>query len=46
MVKEAGGAIIDFDGNPFTGMKAEPNLIASHPDHQDQLFRIVKDGLQ
>ncbi|OUS76107.1 inositol monophosphatase [Paenibacillus sp. MY03] len=45
MVKEAGGIVIDFDGNPFTGMKEEPYIIACHPDHKQELLRIVKEGL-
>ncbi|SEO93666.1 inositol monophosphatase family protein [Paenibacillus sp. OV219] len=45
MVKEAGGVIVDFDGNSFTGMKDEPYLIACHPDHKDQLLEVVRAGL-
>jgi len=45
MVKEAGGIVIDFDGNPFTGMNEEPFIIACHPDHKDELINIVKEGL-
>ncbi|MCJ8013233.1 inositol monophosphatase [Paenibacillus sp. KQZ6P-2] len=45
MVKEAGGAVIDFDGNPFNGMSTEPYMIACHPDHQQQLLQLVREGL-
>ncbi|WMT39644.1 inositol monophosphatase family protein [Paenibacillus sp. D2_2] len=45
MVKEAGGIVIDFEGNPFTGMKEEPYLIACHPDNKGELLRIVREGL-
>lgn len=45
MVKEAGGIVIDFDGNPFTGMNAEPYIIACHPDHKQALLSIVREGL-
>jgi myo-inositol-1(or 4)-monophosphatase len=45
MVMEAGGCVIDFDGNPFTGMTPEPYLIACHPEHRKQLLAIVHEGL-
>jgi myo-inositol-1(or 4)-monophosphatase len=45
MVKEAGGIVIDFEGNPFTGMKEEPYLIACHTDNKEELLRIVREGL-
>ncbi|WP_270168712.1 inositol monophosphatase family protein [Paenibacillus sp. SYP-B4298] len=45
MVQEAGGVVIDYDGNPFTGMNEEPYLIACHPDHQQELMRIVREAL-
>lgn len=45
MVKEAGGIVIDFEGNPFTGMNKEPYLIACHPDHKQELIKIVREGL-
>ncbi|WP_256762142.1 inositol monophosphatase family protein [Cohnella sp. WQ 127256] len=45
MVKEAGGIVIDFEGNPFTGMNEEPYIIACHPDHKEELINIVKQGL-
>lgn len=45
MVKEAGGIVVDFEGNPFTGMKEEPYLIACHPDHKNDLLKVVRAGL-
>ncbi|MBM7568835.1 inositol monophosphatase family protein [Paenibacillus sacheonensis] len=45
MVREAGGVVIDFEGNPFTGMREEPYIIACHPEHREQLLRIVREGL-
>lgn len=45
MVKEAGGIVIDFDGNPFTGMNEEPYIIACHPNNKNELIKIVKEGL-
>lgn len=46
MVKEAGGIVIDFEGNPFNGMKKEPYIIACHPDHKQDLLDIVREGLR
>ena len=45
MVKEAGGSVIDFQGKPFTGMNNEPYIIACHPEHQERLLRVVREGL-
>lgn len=45
MVKEAGGIVVDFEGNPFVGMNEEPYIIACHPDHKQELLRTVRDGL-
>lgn len=45
MVKEAGGIVVDFEGNPFTGMKEEPYLIACHSDHKNDLLKVVRAGL-
>jgi len=45
MVKEAGGIVVDFDGNDFVGMNAEPYLIACHPDSKDYFLEIVREGL-
>jgi len=46
MVKEAGGIVIDFQGNEFTGMSSEPYLIACHPDHKNHFVQMVKEGLE
>lgn len=45
MVKEAGGIVIDFEGNAFTGMNTEPYLIACHEDHKEKMLTIVREGL-
>lgn len=45
MVKEAGGIVIDFIGNDFTGMNNEPYLIACHPDNKDYFLNLVSEGL-
>ncbi|MEK4130327.1 inositol monophosphatase family protein [Solibacillus sp. FSL W8-0474] len=45
MVKEAGGIVIDFEGNDFTGMSNEPYLIACHPDNKDYFLDMVRKGL-
>ena len=45
MVQEAGGVVIDFEGNPFKGMNEQPYLIACHPDHKEDLLAIVREGL-
>jgi len=45
MVKEAGGIVMDYKGNPFTGMNEEPYLIACHPDHKEYFLNTVNAGL-
>jgi len=45
MVREAGGVVMDFEGNDFHGMDAEPCLIACHPAHRDHFLKVVHDGL-
>jgi myo-inositol-1(or 4)-monophosphatase len=45
MVKEAGGIVIDFAGNPFDEMCEEPYLIACHPDYKDYFLQMVQEGL-
>ncbi|MDB5053373.1 MAG: inositol phosphatase [Bacilli bacterium] len=45
MVKEAGGIVVDFQGNPFIGMSSEPYLIACHPENKDYLLKMVNQGL-
>lgn len=46
MVKEAGGIVIDFDGNPFDRMNDEPYLIACHPEYKDYFLNVVNEGLK
>lgn len=46
MVKEAGGIVFDFTGNPFNGMNSEPYLIACHPEHKDYFLNLVQEGLR
>ncbi len=46
MVKEAGGVVVDFQGNEFNGMSSEPYLIACHPDHKNHFVQMVKEGLE
>jgi myo-inositol-1(or 4)-monophosphatase len=42
MVKEAGGLVMDYNGNPFEGMNSEPYIIACHPNHREVFLDIVK----
>ena len=44
MVKEAGGIVIDFDGNDFAGMNEEPYLIACHPAGREFFMQVVREG--
>jgi myo-inositol-1(or 4)-monophosphatase len=46
MVKEAGGIVIDFEGNPFNEMCEEPYLIACHLEHKDFFLSVVREGLK
>ncbi|WP_078380762.1 inositol monophosphatase family protein [Sutcliffiella halmapala] len=46
MVKEAGGIVIDFQGNDFTGMSNEPYLIACHPDNKEYFLQVINEGLR
>jgi myo-inositol-1(or 4)-monophosphatase len=46
MVKEAGGLIMDFNGNPFEGMNSEPYIIACHPNHREDFLQTVQAGLK
>ncbi|OCS92632.1 inositol monophosphatase family protein [Caryophanon latum] len=46
MVKEAGGIVVDFEGNDFTGMNDEPYLVACHPDHKEYFLEMVNEGLK
>lgn len=45
MVKEAGGVVVDFEGNSFSGMCNEPYLVACHPDNKDYFLQLVQKGL-
>jgi myo-inositol-1(or 4)-monophosphatase len=45
MVKEAGGIVIDYQGNDFNEMCEEPYLIACHPEHKEYFLKSVNDGL-
>ncbi|MBH5316447.1 inositol monophosphatase [Paenibacillus sp. GSMTC-2017] len=45
MAQEAGGAVIDYDGNPFTVASKQPYLIACHPRHKDYFLNMVREGL-
>lgn len=44
MAKEAGAAVVDYQGNPFTVMNPEPYLIACHPDHMEEFLALVSEG--
>ena len=48
MVKEAGGIVVDFEGNEFTRTdpSSAPYFIACHPDHKDHFLKLVKEGLE
>lgn len=46
MVKEAGGIVVDFQGNDFDEMCEEPYLIACHPDHKTYFLHLVNEGLK
>lgn len=48
MVKEAGGIVIDFEGNEFrqTDSSKAPYFIACHPEHKDHFLKLVNDGLE
>lgn len=44
MAKEAGAAVVDYQGNPFTVMNPEPYLIACHPDYMEEFLALVSEG--
>lgn len=46
MVQEAGGVIVDFEGNRVHGISEEPYLIACLPQHLDYFVKMVQEGLQ
>lgn len=41
MVKEAGGLVVDFNGDEVKEMVTEPYLIACHPHYKDYFLNIV-----
>ncbi|MFX3633639.1 MAG: inositol monophosphatase [Candidatus Pristimantibacillus sp.] len=45
MVREAGGVVVDFQGNDFNEMCEEPYLIACHPDYKTYFLNLVNEGL-
>ncbi|WP_028610890.1 inositol monophosphatase family protein [Paenibacillus harenae] len=45
MVKESGGIVIDYEGNPFIGMRKQPYLIACRSQHKDYFMNMVQEGL-
>jgi myo-inositol-1(or 4)-monophosphatase len=48
MVKEAGGIVMDFEGNEFnqTDSSKVPYFIACHPEHKEYFLKLVKEGLE
>lgn len=42
MAKEAGAAVIDFQGRDFEGMDSEPYIIACHPEHKQSFLAWVE----
>nr|WP_309244745.1 inositol monophosphatase family protein [Cohnella silvisoli] len=46
MAREAGGVVLDFEGNSIVGMSEEPYIIACYPDHVEQLLSVVHEGLR
>ncbi|PPA70986.1 inositol monophosphatase family protein [Jeotgalibacillus proteolyticus] len=45
MVKEAGGAVLDFSGEEFQTVSGTPYFIACHPEHKDYVMELVHKGL-
>ncbi|MDO3676893.1 inositol monophosphatase family protein [Paenibacillus ehimensis] len=45
LAKEAGAAVVDFDGRPFEGLNPEPYIVACPPDRLEGLLSIVRAGL-
>ncbi|MDQ0271639.1 inositol monophosphatase family protein [Cytobacillus purgationiresistens] len=45
MVKEAGGIVIDFQGNEVKEISAEPYFIACHPANKEYFLNLVREGL-
>ncbi|TLS52964.1 inositol monophosphatase [Paenibacillus antri] len=44
IAKEAGAAVLRFDGTPFDGMDESPYLVAGRGDAPEQLLRLAKDA--
>lgn len=45
MVQEAGGIVIDYEGQAVSRLLGNPYLIACHPQHQSYFLEMVKAGL-
>jgi myo-inositol-1(or 4)-monophosphatase len=43
LAEEAGIEVNDFQGRPFTGMNAEPYIVAAHPMNMAAVLQIVKE---
>jgi len=45
VAKEAGAAIVDFNGGDFEGMNPEPYIIACHPEHTHLFIELVEQTI-
>jgi myo-inositol-1(or 4)-monophosphatase len=45
IVQEAGGIVMDYEGNPFTGTGGRPYLIACRSEHRSYFLDLVREGL-
>ncbi|MFC4546507.1 inositol monophosphatase family protein [Paenactinomyces guangxiensis] len=45
VAREAGAITVDYNGNPFVGMKKEPYILACHPDRKEEFLRLVYNGM-
>lgn len=45
VAKEAGAAIVDFNGANFEGMNPEPYIIACHPEHTHLFVQLVEQTI-
>lgn len=45
VAKEAGAAIVDFNGADFEGMNSEPYIIACHPEHKQLFIELVEQTI-
>ena len=43
LAREAGAAVVDFDGRPFDRLDPHPFLVAGHPDVVPDLLDLVRD---